>query len=69
MTKFKDNLPLDGEVYVKGDVRVYVYRGYEGSNTRRCALEVKGSGHCQWFDRTVITPVRKIVRGINHEAP
>lgn len=57
--KFKDNLPLDGEVYIKGDVRVYIYRGYEAGNTRRCALNVKGETHCMWIDRTVITPVKE----------
>jgi hypothetical protein len=54
---FEDNLPLHGEVYVKDDVRVYIYRGYHVGNTRRCALNVKGESGAKWFDRNVITPV------------
>jgi len=58
MDEFKENLPLDGEVYVKGDVRVYIYRGYIAGNPQRCALNVKGETNTQWFNRSVISPVK-----------
>lgn len=56
---FQDNLPLDGEVYVKDDVRVYIYRGYHVGNPRRCALNVKGEPGTKWYDRNVIRPINE----------
>lgn len=57
MTDFTDNLPLGGEVFVKGDDRVHIYHGFEGDNTRRCAITLKGDPHIAWFQRSSITPV------------
>jgi len=56
---FKDNLPLDGEVYVKDDVRVYIYRGYLVGDPNKCAVHVKGTpkSPCQWKDRSLLTPL------------
>lgn len=56
MTDFRDNLPLFGEVLVKGDDRVQIYLGFEGDNTRRCALAFPGEPHIGWFDRSYIVP-------------
>lgn len=55
--KFHDNLPLDGEVYVKDDVRVYIYRGYHAQDTNKCAVGVKGESGNKWVDRSLITPL------------
>lgn len=55
--EFHDNLPLGGEVRIKGDERIHTYRGFEGDNTRRCAVGFKGDPHIAWFQRSSITPV------------
>jgi hypothetical protein len=57
METFEDNLPLNGKVRFKGDGHVYVYRGFEGDNTRRCACVVEGEPWIIWLDRTALTPV------------
>lgn len=54
---FKDNLPLDGEVYVKDDVRVYLYRGYLAGDPSKCAVCVKGETSSKWVDRKLIKEV------------
>lgn len=57
MTTFVDLLPLYGEVKVPGTDEIFVYVGFEGNNTRRCALNPKGFANVVWYDRTVIKPV------------
>jgi hypothetical protein len=54
---FKDNLPLDGEVHVEGDVRIHLYRGYLAGVTDQCAVQVKGERASRWVDRSKITPL------------
>lgn len=57
MTKqFKDNLPLDGEVHIKDDVRIYLYHGYHTQDVNKCAVSVKGENSSKWVDRSLITP-------------
>lgn len=56
--QFKDNLPLDGEVYVKDDVRVHIYDGYHCADVNKCAVRVKGEKSARFVDRSLITPVR-----------
>lgn len=53
----EDNLPLDGEVYVKDDVRVHIYRGYHAQDFNQCAVHVKGEGATRWVDREKLTPL------------
>lgn len=57
MAEFKDNLPIDGEVYILGDPRVHIYVGFEGPRPRRCAVRLPGDPNIAWFDRSVIRPV------------
>lgn len=57
-TDFEDNLPLGGEVRVKGETRVHIYLGFEAGNTRRCAVGLKGQPEIAWFDRAVLIPAR-----------
>jgi hypothetical protein len=57
MAEFRDNLPLNGRVLWEG--RVYVYRGFEGHNKRRCALTRPDDPHIMWVDRSVITPAHQ----------
>jgi hypothetical protein len=57
MDDFNDNLPLDGEVYKKDDVRVYIYRGYLVGKPNQCAVHVKGEGSTTWVERSLLTPV------------
>lgn len=57
MSEFVDNLPLDGEVYVKDDVRVYIYEGYHTEDTNKCLVRVKGKGPSKWIDRSLLTPL------------
>lgn len=63
MPKFKDNLPLGRQVEIHWKDGLtglkYTYRGYEGANTRRCAVGVKGDPRIIWVDRTIITPAAK----------
>lgn len=59
MSKFVDNLPLDGEVYVKDDVRVYIYRGYLAGDTHRCCVHIKGETKNTWVARKLLTPVKE----------
>lgn len=50
--EFVDKFPLDGEVYLEGDVRIYVYQGYLVSNTDQCAVRIKGETNSKWVDRS-----------------
>lgn len=54
MSSFVDKFPLDGEVYLKGDVRVYLYRGHLASDADKCAVQVKGEISTKWVDRKEI---------------
>lgn len=56
--KFVDNLPLDGEVHLKDDVRVYIYGGHLLGNPEQCAVKVKGETSYKWVDRSKLTPVK-----------
>ncbi len=57
----KDNLPLDGEVYKEGDVRVYIYSGYHCQDFNKCAVKVKGEpGGGTWVDRRLLRPVSEV---------
>jgi len=61
MSKFKENLPLDGEVLVKWKDIPHekgIYRGYQVGNTRRCCVNFPGRGNV-WVDRTIISPVEE----------
>jgi hypothetical protein len=58
MTEFVDNLPLDGEVYVEGDVRVYIYRGYHCQDVNQCVVGVKGKAANKWVERSKLTPLK-----------
>lgn len=58
MAENVDNLPLDGEVYVKDDVRVYIYRGFLGTDSNQCCVGIKGESTNTWKHRSLITPVR-----------
>jgi hypothetical protein len=55
----KDNLPLGGEVYVEGDVRVYLYRGSLKGHPDKCEVRVKGESSSTWVERSKLRPVRE----------
>lgn len=54
--EFAETLPLGGDVKIRGDSRIYTYRGFTAGNTRRCAVGLKGDAHFMWIDRNVLSP-------------
>lgn len=41
---FKDDLPLDGKVYIKGEPETYIYMGYLVGHPNKCAVCLRSKG-------------------------
>jgi hypothetical protein len=54
-----NNLPLNGKVQLKNEPQIYIYRGFEGDNVRRCACTLEGSPQIIWLDRSYLRPAQE----------